>query len=120
LKKNVFSEFENSTSQLSPGFSLVKKYLKLAAVRPKESMLQIGRFCYISEAIVIFLIDKIIVLFCSSIPVFNILAAGGRYCNQRKKAKENILTIANFLKPVEFFSSCCCKAESVDENYFSL
>ena len=35
-----FSEFENRTSQLSPGFSLVKKYLKLATVRPKEGMLQ--------------------------------------------------------------------------------
>ena len=35
-----FSEFANRTSQLLPGFSLVKKYLKLAAVRPKEGRFQ--------------------------------------------------------------------------------
>ena len=35
-----FSEFENRTSQLLPVFSLVKKYLKLAAVRPKEDRSQ--------------------------------------------------------------------------------
>ena len=40
LKFFFFSEFENRTSQLLPVVSLVKKYLKLAAVRPKEDRSQ--------------------------------------------------------------------------------